>query len=110
MADNPDIILRNSLDAVDRGRRWAILGIVALFVATAISIAGLFGRAAVRFSDAQPGIQILKILFVSTSTQMLFVACCTAVVMFHVTRTTKAVLRALDILQSRRAESPDSAS
>src|SRR5689334_16778827 len=95
MNDNLDRVVRNSLDAVDRGRRWATLGVIALAVATAIAVAGLFGAAAAREGPTQ-GTMVLKILFVGTATQMLFVACCTVVVMFHVTRTTKAVLRAME--------------
>jgi len=94
--DNQDAVLRNSLDAVDRGRRWAIFGVLALFAATAIAVARLFGMAAARQGSSE-GTGILKVLFIATATQMLFVACCTVVVMFHVTRTTKAVLRAIDV-------------
>ena len=76
MTDNLDPVVRNSLDAIDRGRRWATFGVIALFVATAIAVAALFGAAATRQSSAQ-GTAILKALFVATATQMLFVACCT---------------------------------
>jgi hypothetical protein len=96
MADDMEAILRNSLDAVDRGRRWAIAGVVALFVGTAIAAAALFGSVAAARRD-EAG--LLKVLFVATATQMLFAASCTVVVMFHVSRTTKAVLRALELRQ-----------
>ena len=106
MTDNAETVLRNSLDAVDRGRRWAVLGVIALFLATAISVAGLFGVAAAR-QGPTPGTAILKALFVGTATQMLFVACCTVVVMFHITRMAKTILRAIDILQAGRGGSPE---
>jgi hypothetical protein len=99
MADNLETVLRNSLDAVDRGRRWAILGVIALFVATAIAVAGLFA-VAVREGNAPV---FIKALFVAAATQMLFVACCTVALMFHVTRTTKAILREIEVYRGERA-------
>src|SRR5262245_52544727 len=96
MADTPESVLRNSLDAVDRGRRWAVTGVVALFLATAISVAALFGTAASASRDtADTG--LLKVIFVATATELLFIACCTVVIMFHVSRTMKALLRALEL-------------
>ena len=105
MNDNFDAVLRNSLDAVDRGRRWATFGVIALFVATAIAVAGLFGTAAAR-QGPSPETAILKVLFVATATQMLFVGCCTVVVMFHITRTTKAILRGIDVHRGEGKASP----
>jgi hypothetical protein len=108
MTDNLDTVLRNSLDAVDRGRRWATFGVVALLVGTAIAVAALFGTAAARQGPTQ-GTAVLKLLFVGTATEMLFVACCTVVVMFHITRMTKALLRAIEVRPSageRPADGP----
>jgi len=96
MADSSETLLRNSLDAVDRGRRWAVFGVVALFVATAISVASLFAIAAARHASVSDP-RMLKAMWVATSTEILFTGCCTVVVMFHVSRTTKAMLRALDL-------------
>jgi hypothetical protein len=93
MADSSETVLRNSLDAVDRGRRWATLGVVALFIATAL--AWLAAAAAARGVSSGAGLS--KALFVATTTQMLFTGICAVVVMFHVSRITKAVLRALDL-------------
>jgi hypothetical protein len=45
MADEQDSVLRNSLDAVDRGRRWAMLGFGALFVATILALGAVFWTA-----------------------------------------------------------------
>ena len=95
MAESSETLLRNSLDAVDRGRRWAVLGVVALFVGTAIGVASLFATAAAARGASDAGVS--KALFVATTTQMLFTGICAVVVMFHVSRTTKAVLRAVDL-------------
>ena len=93
MADSSETLLRNSLDAIDRGRRWATLGVVALFLATAL--AWFAAAAAARGVSPQAGLS--KALFVATTTQMLFTAVCAVVVMFHVSRTTNTLLRALDL-------------
>src|SRR5688572_25786402 len=97
MADELETVLRRSLDAVDRGRRWAIIGVVALFVAMAIAVAALLGSAAAASTSASSASAIVKVLFVATATQILFVGCCTVVVMFHVSRTSKAIVRAMDL-------------
>jgi|RhiMetdeSRZDD1v2_1073273.scaffolds.fasta_scaffold2361254_2 hypothetical protein len=97
MADSSDTALRNALDAVDRGRRWATIGVAALFIVTAISVSALFASAAAAARGASSDTGLMKVVFVGSSTTMLFTACCAVVVMFHVSRTTKAVLRALDL-------------
>src|SRR5262245_32885426 len=96
MPENLDLELRTSLDAVDRGRRWAIMGVIALFLATVIAVGGLFGVAA-REGTAPV---FVKALFFAAATEMLFVACCMVALMFHITRTTKTILRAIDVYQS----------
>ena len=93
MTDSAENALRNSLDAVDRGRRWAMLGVAALFIATAI--AWLAAAAAAR--GVSPGTGLSKALFVATTTQMLFTGSCAVVVMFHVSRVTKTLLRAMEL-------------
>ena len=100
MSDNMEALLRNSLDAVDRGRRWAMLGLGALFLATAIALAALLAVAA-HTGTASPDALMLKAVFVSSAAEMLLVACCTALVMFHVTRTARAILRSIDLTGKR---------
>jgi hypothetical protein len=93
MAESSETLLRNSLDAVERGRRWAVLGVVALVVGTAIGVASLFATAAAARGGSDAGVS--KALFVATTTQMLFTGICAVVVMFHVSRTTTMLLRAM---------------
>jgi hypothetical protein len=87
MADDLERILKNSLDAVDRGRRWAMLGIVALFVATFFLL----------LASMHLGPMLDQVLFHALGVLLLFIASCTAVVMLHVTRMTKAILRAIEL-------------
>jgi hypothetical protein len=95
MSDENETILRNALDAVDRGRRWALVGVVALFIAMAIALAAMMSVAA-HTGSASSDALMLKTLYVAAAAQMLFVACCTAAVMFQLTRMTKSVLRAIE--------------
>jgi hypothetical protein len=90
MADDLEKVLRNALDAVDRGRRWGTLGVAALFLASLLLLFAVFHTPG---GEPTAG----KILFLALASQMLFVACCTAAVMFHVTRMTKSVLRAVEL-------------
>jgi hypothetical protein len=97
MADEQDSALRNSLDAVDRGRRWAMLGFGALFVATILALGAVFWTASRLAAPPPPFWGALNIMYAAFIAETLLMACCTAVVMFHVTRMTKAVLRRIDL-------------
>ena len=93
MAQDDDKLIRNALDAVDRGRRLAMVGVVALFIATVFALFTLFHIAG---GPPPPGGVTLKAVFASAVSGMLLMACCTAVLMIHVTRMTKSILRAID--------------
>lgn len=106
MSQDYEGMLRNALDAVDRGRRWAMLGIAALFAATLLLLfilahasapiwAGGISVDGATTQTPAPGMS--KALFLTLAVQFLFGACCTAVVMLHVTRTAKAILRAIEL-------------
>ena len=100
MSERTEALLRNSLDAIDRGRRWSMVGLAALFVATAISLAAMMAIAAHTGSVSQDAL-MLKAVYVSSAAEMLLVACCTAMVMFHVTRTARAILRSVELTANR---------
>ena len=89
MTDDVERALRNTLDAVDRGRRWATLGVAALFVVTLVLMLAAFLHA-----GGGPGTP--HAMFVVGMAQMLFVGCCTAAVIWHITRMAKAILRAIE--------------
>jgi len=96
MNDSPEPVLY-ALRAVDRARMWAVIGVGVLFVITALSVAALFASAAAAARGASSETGLMKVMFVGSSTTMLFTACCTVVVMFHVSRTTKTLLRAMEL-------------
>ena len=119
MADNNEPTLRNALDAVNASRKWTLIGIASMFFSVALLLFMLFmmvipslqppgdaqesvvqGSAADTPTGA-PSIAIsrlmpLKVLWVSSAIQLFFVACATAVLMLHVSRMTRAILRAIE--------------
>jgi hypothetical protein len=121
VADNNEPTLRNALDAVNRSRRWAIVGITSLFVVIAIALAVLSMMVVIPATqqgidiavpstqqgiggDPRPGEPIgagnrlitMKVLWVVLAAQLFFVACGAIAVILHVSRMTRAVLRAIE--------------
>jgi hypothetical protein len=112
MADDKD--LRNALDAVNAGRKWTLLGMGALFFAITITLAFVFAMLVPALQPPGPAQEVtiatpagtpsiainrlmpLKVLWLSTAFQLFFVACGTIAVMLHVSRMTRAVLRAIE--------------
>ena len=113
MADDKD--LRNALDAVNAGRKWTLFGMAALFFAITITLGFVFGMLVPSLQppqgitvDVPPGapaftptvainrLMPLKALWLSAAFQLVFVACGTVAVMLHVSRMTRAVLRAIE--------------
>src|SRR5215470_14727412 len=101
MSQEPDTILRNSLDAVDRLRTRVAAGIVLLFVTIVFTLGWLMATAAAR-TGGNAG--QTKILFTSVTAQMIFVAVCTVVIAFQITRMTKTILRAVELSSRERKE------
>jgi uncharacterized membrane protein YjgN (DUF898 family) len=95
MSREPDAVLRNSLDAVDRFRTRATVGIVAVFAAIVFMLGRLMAAAAAH-TGGNAGLQT-KILFTTVTAEMIFVALCTVIIAFQITRMTKAVLRAIEL-------------
>ena len=95
MSQESETVLRNSLDAVDRFRRRVIAAVAALFVVTVVGLASLMGSAAARVGGNAGQ---TKIQFTSVAAQMLFVTLCTVVVALYITRMTKTILRAIELM------------
>ena len=109
MPDNNEPTLRNALDAVNASRKWTLLGISALFFAILILVAFVFSMlipsmhkgVTVDVATGAPSIEInrlmpLKALWISLAVQMFFTGLGTIAVMLHVSRMTRAVLRAIE--------------
>jgi len=100
MADeHQEAVLRKSLDAVDRGRRWAMLGVGAVFVATVLAVGAFIWTAHANRAPAPENYGVLNLFLVAVIAQLLLTACCTAILMFHVTRMTRAVLRRIELVK-----------
>jgi len=103
MADDMEAMLRNSLNAVDRGRRWAVLGVAALFFATVLALAWVLSIAQANAAPPGPQLGAFKVLFAAGVAQMLLLACCTAIVMFHVSRVGRTILRSIELSKGNRS-------
>jgi hypothetical protein len=97
MTDDMEAMLRNSLKAVDRGRRWAVLGVAALFVATVVALWAILATAQASAAPPPGQYGAFKVLFAGAIAQMLLVACCTGIVMFHISRVARAILRSIEL-------------
>ncbi len=99
MADeHQEAMLRKSLDAVDRGRRWAMLGAGAVFVATVLAIGWFLWTAQQSRAPAPENYGVVNMFLVAVIAQMLLTAFCTAIVMFHGARMTRAVLQRMALI------------
>ena len=116
MSDNNEPTLRNALDAVNASRKWTLLGIAAMFFSVALLLFMLFMMVIPSLQAPGPprdqGVTVdaptdipniainrlmpIKVLWVSSAVQLFFVACATIAVMLHVSRMTRAVLRAIE--------------
>ena len=99
MSQESETVLRNSLDAVDQFRRRTIAGVAVLFVVIIVALGSLMSAAAVRVGGnaAQT-----KIQFASVAAQMLFVTLCTVIVALYITRMTRTILRAIELISKER--------
>jgi hypothetical protein len=95
MPDDLEGLVRQSLKTVDRSRRIAAAAIGLLFLSIVFMLGMVIAHARVADSTAS------KVLWVVAAAQMAFVGLCAALVAGHVTRMTKAVLRAIE-LSSRK--------
>jgi hypothetical protein len=103
MADDMEAVLRNTLDAVDRGRRWAALGIAALFFATVLAVGWVLSIAQANAAPPQPEVGAFRVLFAGAIGQMLLVASCTAIVMFHISRVGRTILKSIELSRGNRS-------
>jgi drug/metabolite transporter (DMT)-like permease len=100
MADeHQEAVLRKSLDAVDRGRRWAMLGVGAVFVATVLAIGEFLYTAQQSRAPAPEFYGAVKMFLVAVVVQMLLTSCCAAIVVFHGARMTRAILQRIELIR-----------
>ena len=99
MVDDLEHLVRQSLDAVDRSKRWSAIATGVLFLVILFALGALMASA--RVDDAGRSKQLLVVV----AAQMIFVGLCTSLLAFHVTRMAKTVLRAIELTARRRGSS-----
>jgi hypothetical protein len=97
MSDDMEAMLRKSLDAVDRGRRWTVFAVAALFVATVLAIGWVLSIAQANAAPPAAQLGAFQVLFAGAVAQMLLIASCTAILMFHIARIGRMILRAIEL-------------
>lgn len=111
--DNMEPMLRNALDSVNAARRWRLIGISAVFFAVTLVlwVLNMFVMPALQppaaaslpeiTQNATAGRLPLKALFVTSVVEMFLIACGAAVVILHVSRMTRVILRAIESTRSK---------
>jgi len=94
MANEPESV-HFALKKVDLSKQLIIFIIVAVLVAILFAFGSLM--AAARIEDAGRS----KLLFMSVAAQMAFVGVCAALLAFHISRMTKAVLKAIELASKK---------
>jgi hypothetical protein len=89
MAHEPESVLL-VLERVDRSKHVMLAAIAALFFAILITFGYLLAHAPDRSGSA-------KLLFAGAAAQMAFIAGCSVLVSYHVTRMTRTVLNAIEL-------------
>jgi hypothetical protein len=98
MSEESETVLRNSLDAVDRFRRRTIASVAVLFVIIIVALGSLMGAAVSGITEKSAFAGVAKVLFTTVLAQMLFLTVCTVIVAGYITRMTKTILRAIELL------------
>jgi hypothetical protein len=106
--DKMEPMLRDALDSVNAARRWRLIGVAAVFFAVTLVlwVLNMFVMPAIQppataalpesTQEAVAGRLPLKALFMTSVVEMFLIACGTAVVILHVSRMTRVILRAIE--------------
>jgi hypothetical protein len=94
MSDQSETVLGQSLDAVDQIRRRAL--VVAAFVIL-ISL-GVFVSLLAMAVESRTAPAAIKVLYAASVLQVIVIALCTAVIQLSMTRMTRMILRAIELM------------
>jgi hypothetical protein len=94
MSDQSETVLGQSLDAVDQLRRRAFVG-AAFIILLSLGVFVLLLAMAVE-SRAAPA--AIKLLYAASVLQVIVIALCTAVIQLSMTRMTRMILRAIELM------------
>jgi hypothetical protein len=94
MSDQSETVLRESLDAVDQLRRRA-LAVAALVIVVSL---GVFVSLLALAAESRAAPAAIKVLYAASVLQVIVIALCTAVIQLSMTRMTRMVLRAIELM------------
>jgi len=94
MSEHSETVLRQSLDAVDRLRRRAF-AVAALVILASLAV---FVPLLVIAVESRTAPAAIKVLYAASILQVIVIALCTAVIQLSMTRTTRMVLRAIELM------------
>jgi hypothetical protein len=98
MSEQDELLLRRSLDEIDRNRKWQI---VAIIVVLAVFLLRLFGFVMwfYRFGSTTPATRELEVILTTNLQFMVFtVVFCTLGVCVYVSRMAKKTIKAIELL------------
>ena len=94
MSDQSETVLRQSLDGVDQLRRRAF-AVTALVILASLGVFVSLLTIAVESRNAPAAI---KVLYAASILQVIVIALCTAVIQLSMTRMTRMILRAIELM------------
>jgi hypothetical protein len=94
MSQHSETTLRQSLDAVDQLRRRAF-AVAALIILVSLAV---FVSLLVIAVESRTAPAAIKVLYAASVLQVIVVALCTAVIQLSMTRMTRMVLRAIELM------------
>ena len=94
MSDQSETVLGQSLDAVDQLRRRAF--VVAAFVIL-LSL-GVFVLLLAMAVESRTAPAAIKVLYAASVLQVIVIALCTAIIQLSMTRMTRMILRAIELM------------
>ena len=94
MSDESENVLRQSLDAVDQMRRRAFVVAALVIVVSMAVFASLLAMA----SESRTAPAAIKVLYIASILHVVVIALCTAVIQLSMTRMTRIILRAIELM------------
>ncbi len=103
MSEQNELLLRRSLDEIDRNRKWQIVAIIVVLAVFLLKLLG-FVTWFYRFGSANPATRELEVILMTNLQFMVFtVAFCTLGVCVYVSRMAKKTIKAIELLSKSQA-------
>ena len=76
---------------------------MALFIATVLAVGWVLSTAQANAAPPPPELGAFRVLFAGVIAQMLLVACCTAIVMFQISRVGRTILKLIELSNDNKS-------